>query len=41
MGEDDYIEEKKRRKLSMDNLEEVMDPFKMQDLDDLICLSIS
>lgn len=35
------IEEKKTKKYTMDNLDEIMDPYLMQDLDDLICVSIS
>jgi len=30
-----------KRKLTLDDVHDVMDPFKMQDLDDLICFSIS
>jgi len=35
------IEETTKKKLTMENVKEVMDPFTMQDLDHLICFSIS
>jgi len=38
---DKMQDEKKSKMLTMDNLDEIMDPFTLQDLDHLICLSIS
>jgi len=34
-------DENGKKKLTLDDVNDVMDPFKMQDLDDLICYSIS